>query len=185
MYPDALHFSSHISKVPGTSSVSMSLVRKWLSNVLSLLLNKFSYYETDLMIVYALIGGVTAYATVKEAQQLGCKDLFTDCDNENGKVCKGTAPLPSDTPLQLLEKIDYAADAPARQVEWRKALIIAVLAVLVVWLCIFFEIPSEREMLIAIVVFTFAIYFCANFYRFHMYDIITKNIHKSVSMLRH
>jgi len=137
------------------------------------------------MAIYGGIVGLSLYALYKEGEQLGCtSDLMCDCDNANGKVVKGSAPAQDDTVDQLLNKIDYASEASSRDVVWRRSWLSGVILITIAWLVIYYKIPDQQEMLAGAIIIAAGLYFLYNFYKFHMYDHITKNIKASTKMLR-
>lgn len=138
------------------------------------------------MWIYIFIGIFLIYALYKERQALGCGSMLDgrDCDNANGKAVKGTAPLSTDPPGVLLNKIDYAAAYQNRFVKWRAVFIVSFCTAMLLWFVVYKRIPSEWELVVVMTVLFVTMFMATSFYRFHLYDHINENIDASTNLLR-
>lgn len=137
------------------------------------------------MIVYVVYGFLFLLAVFKDRAMLGCTlDVTKDCDNENGKVTKGTKSLSTDSTLVILEKILYASHANERIVVWRTSFIIIAISIFLSWFLLYQRIPTELELAGLTVVFFLFMYFSCGFMQYHLHRYIEKNVEDSVSILK-
>lgn len=138
------------------------------------------------MIVYLIIAVLLIYAIVKEREALGCPDFpdLGECNNQMGKAVYGTKPSYKDSNETLFSKIEKGAEYQNRFVFWRVAIITSFIGAFILWFVLFQKIPSEKELLIIMLVFSSIIYFTNNFYKFHLSDHVKRNIVKSVDILK-
>ncbi len=138
------------------------------------------------MYIYAGVGTVFLYALYKERQSLGCLTIpdGTDCDNENGKAVKGSKPHPDDTTPVIFHKMELAAYFAERWVTWRASVLSATVAVMLSWFIIWQRIPTERELVTGIVVFSAVWYFTLSFYKYHVMDYVGQNLDAALNILK-
>ena len=138
------------------------------------------------MWVYLFIGIVFIYIVYKERQALGCGNFFEgkDCNNAKGKAVCGSSPEEDDSIAKLLDRIDYASDYHSRYVKWRSFLIVSLLTMLLLWFILFREMPGEWELVVGILILFVAFSSITNFYKFHLYSHIEKNINTSTELIR-
>jgi len=137
------------------------------------------------MIIYVIYGFLFLLAVFKDRAMLGCSlDVTKDCDNENGKVTKGTKSLSTDSTSTILNKIKYASHANERIVVWRTSFIIIAISIFLSWFLLYQRIPTELELAGVTVVFFLFMYFACGFMQYHMHRYIERNIGDAVEILR-
>ena len=138
------------------------------------------------MWIYIIIIVLFVFCIFKERQALGCKGWLwqgKDCDNGDGKAVKGSKPHPNDSKQTLLNKIKFSAAYHQRFVKWRIFVIVSIIASILIFFLIKRRVPSEWEMVICMMVLFLCMSLATNFYRFHLYNHISKNIDDSVEYL--
>lgn len=138
------------------------------------------------MWLYVAIVAFVLFALYKERQALGCPSIpnGSDCDNANGKAVVGTKPSIDDSNDEILDKIDLAGGFADRDVAWRKSVIVAFISTFILFFLLHRRIPTAVELFIGIFSISPVIYFMSNFYKYHLINYITKNIHESTALLR-
>lgn len=119
-------------------------------------------------------------------QSLGCSGFFDmkDCDNANGKAVKGTKPSLNDSNEVILKKIVLASQFMDRFVVWRVCIIVSVAATLLLYFINASRLPTEVELITAVLSIAALGYFALNFYKFHMVSYIEKNIAEGATILK-
>jgi len=138
------------------------------------------------MIIYAFVIILVLCLLFKERECLGCSSILSgeDCNNLLGKAVIGTAPNHRDSNSVLFSKIKHAADYKNRFVTWRGFVIVSFLIMLGLWFVIFKKYPSEWELVTGMVIIFLGMSLTANFYKFHLSDLVRKNIYDSVDLLK-
>ncbi len=136
-------------------------------------------------LIYAFIVVLVVVIFAKERLSLGCtSNPLEKCDNENGVAVVGTVPNASDSKDVLLKKISKAGNYTSRFVTWRKTIVIAFIAIAAIWGLILKRIPSGWELLLGMTLIFVIITSVEGFYKYHLYDIVAKNVDDSVDLLR-
>lgn len=138
------------------------------------------------MWVYALVIILVIYAIYKERQAMGCGNISDqkDCDNANGKAVKGSKSHQSESTSQILDRISFGSCYNDRFVKWRGIYLISVTCIILMWFVIYNNIPSQRELIIGIIVLMLVITLALSFYKFHLQDHVQRNIQHNVDILK-
>jgi len=138
------------------------------------------------MIVYAFVILTMVCLLFKERSCLGCGSILSgeDCNNEDGKAVVGTQAYISDTVDMLLEKIKYAGNYKSRFVTWRGVVLTSFLIIISLWFIVLRKMPSEWELITGMMVVFLGISMMNNFYKFHLFDHISKNIDLSTKFIK-
>jgi len=139
-----------------------------------------------MIIGYAFVIIAMVCILLKERSCLGCGTIFSteDCDNKNGKAVIGTQPYLNDTKNNLLDKIKLAGNYTSRFVTWRGFLLTSFLITLALWFVIFKKMPTDWELITSMMIIFLGISMMSSFYKFHLSDLISKNIDNSVELLK-
>lgn len=138
------------------------------------------------MWVYLIVGLISIYALYKERQALGCPSIPTgeDCDNQNGKAVRGTQPSSFDSNQDICLKLRRAGSYKDRFVFWRVAFLGGVVCAFILWFILYQRVPSERELVVLILVIFSVFYLIDEFYKFHLVDHVKRNVQESLDILQ-
>lgn len=138
------------------------------------------------MWIYIIIIFITLFVIYKERQALGCPTIpdGSDCDNKNGKAVKGTDIRNNDSVGQIFEKLKLAGSFSDRWVVWRFAIIISLTSTILCFYVLKKRFPSEWELIVCMAIISTLIYYGLNFYNFHLFSHIKKNIAEGVDILK-
>jgi len=139
------------------------------------------------MLIYAGVAAVAGYALYMERTDLHCPTFnchTSMCGERNGVNVYPTKMQESDTVEDLLSRIDYSTDIDNKRVIWRRALLVAIVTTFLIFALLHWRIPSEKELLIAILVITVVTYFVSNYYIFHQSNHVRDNIKEITDTLR-
>lgn len=138
------------------------------------------------MWIYIIIIFLTIFVIFKERQALGCPNIpdGRDCDNANGKAVKGTSPNRSDSISQIFEKLKLAGSFADRWVVWRLSFVVGITSTLLCFYIMNQRLPTEWELIVCSSIIMFLMYFCLNFYDFHLFSHIKQNISDGVELLK-
>ncbi len=136
-------------------------------------------------IVYLFLILLISALFVKERLSLGCShSFFEQCENQNGVAVVGTKSNQSDTTEEILQKVSLAGDYTSRFVTWRRNAITSFVVILGLWGLVLRRMPSGWEAITGMLIVFLIITSIDGFYKFHLYDVVAKNINSSVSLLR-
>lgn len=137
-------------------------------------------------IIYIFIIVFIIVIFLKERNELGCENILHNkvCNNQLATSVIGTKPNLDDTDDILLNKIRFASNYTSRFVTWRRNMILTFAIVMGLWCIVFKRLPSTWELVTSMIIIMGCLGFSENFYKFHLADIVDKNILDSTDILR-
>jgi hypothetical protein len=138
-----------------------------------------------------LIGGVL-FAWRTEHRDIHCPDLNSsdqkECDEGGGMSFAWSKPSPNDTCKQLIEKIYKASGAEVNSVKWRKALILSVTIMGLMWLIVGYNktergLPDWRTLYMSIAIGFIVLIGSYLYYSCHVFGIADTWIKESIKEL--
>ena len=136
------------------------------------------------MIIYLGVTGVFAYSFLKERAMLGCPMFYGECDNKKAKPLGHTEPKLDDNFNQLTNKLERASQWTKNTVYWRRAYMISVLVLLIFIWVFYSRFPSERELLLGVLILFATLCISFNFYQFHLNGVAEDRILDITNQLR-
>lgn len=104
-------------------------------------------------------------------------------DAMNSKILQGTKVLNSDTPRDIVDKINKAVLAESSKVKWRTAFILATVIALAIWLFLTFGLPNWVIFYLTILIPFIVIYFYFSFTSFHTGNPLQRRIDENLKLL--
>lgn len=138
-------------------------------------------------IVYGIIVILVVYILWIERKDLICPYLGCnsgDCREGNGKAYYGSCPEPSDSIETLLDKILVGSTAVKRDVFWRRALLMSIIAAFTTMALVHRDTFNWHTLIVTILVFFAVIYGFHQFYNFHHHNHWMGNIERCVAQLK-
>lgn len=134
-------------------------------------------------LIYAFVLVLVIVIFFKERWSLGCEGVFKICDNQNAVPVQNTRSSVKDNIAKILQKIRYASDYTSRFVTWRRTTVLSFAIILVIWGLVLKRMPTGWETLISLILIFTVITAVDGFYKYHLYDVVGKNISNSVDLL--
>lgn len=139
-----------------------------------------SFYDK---LIYAFVLVLVIVIFFKERWSLGCEGVFKICDNQNAVPVQNTRSSVKDNIAKILQKIRYASDYTSRFVTWRRTTVLSFAIILVIWGLVLKRMPTGWEILTSLILIFTVITAVDGFYKYHLYDVVGKNISNSVDLL--
>lgn len=129
---------------------------------------------------------VTVYSVLKERMENGCEhsiiNIKKQCFEENSVYLKDTAPLHTDSNMNLIKKIINCMSYHERGAVWRKCVLLSNANIFVVLVILNTPLPL---LIIIHIAFLCIIYFFFNYMNFHYYRRLKNNGEDALAILYH
>ncbi len=106
------------------------------------------------------------------------------CKEGNGKTYYGSKPKKSDTPKEILKRIEIAAVAGGKDVTWRKSFIFSLIASFLISFVVCNKLPDGKQLFLTTLIIFGAFYGYFSLYQYHHYNHIRDNILENVRKLK-
>ena len=134
------------------------------------------------MIVYILFFFFFFLAIVNEMKDIGCP-APSRCQFSTSPLVKDCLVDESDNQIQVYQKIKNGLNYNDRFILWRINFIGATISFIFLWFMIQGNFPSERNLLLGVLIIMFVFYFIDSFYQFHVQKPIKEILEQNVDYL--
>ena len=141
------------------------------------------------LIMYLILFILCLVVVWIEKRDWMCKNLFSspedECNGDDGMPYRGSKANESDTLPILLEKINVAAGAERKSIKWRRAFILGVVIMTLVFVLIITpgSLPSWTKFYTCVIIAFSLLYFSFNYYSYHRFNTPENHINENVKII--
>jgi hypothetical protein len=140
------------------------------------------------IVMYLIILGVFGIVLYVERNDNECPGPFSprsECVEGSGMPLRGSKPKPGDDCETLLTKINIASGAEYRSIKWRRAFTQSVIVMFLAWVLVITPgmLPQWFAFYSSVVTAFAVLYFCLNYYSYHLFKTAEDFITQATSML--
>lgn len=132
------------------------------------------------MIVYIVFFFFFFLALINEMKDIGCMSPAR-CQIKESPFIRDCVADSLDSATEALEKIKNGLTYNDKFILWRINFIGATISFIFLWFIIIGEFPSERNLVLGVLIIMFVFYFIGSFYNFHVRNPIKENLEKNIS----
>jgi hypothetical protein len=139
--------------------------------------------------MYAIIAIAVVLIFYIENRDWRCSNSYSvweKCENNDGMAFRGSKPNESDSPIELLNKIDIASNTYQKSIKWRRAFVISVGIAFLSFILVITpgKLPIWTTFYLVIMIGWFLLYTNFYNYEFHKYNLPKEYIKESTEILR-
>lgn len=140
-------------------------------------------------VMFAMITLLAISAVWLDRQDWECPDLYSprsECSPGIGMPIRNTKPSENDSPCQILQKIDRAAQAERQNIKWRQSIYLAIIINFAIFVLVVSpgHLPTWPTFFTSSIIVSSILYFHLNWYSYHRYSFAEDHIHKNVVKLQ-
>ena len=125
-------------------------------------------------VMYAVLALAAIFVAYIENKDIRCPTFTAskeECDNGGGMAFSGTKPSETDTCQQLINKILKAAGAEQASIKWRRAFILSVSIMVIMWVLVGTPgtLPDWKILYLSILVAYAILFGSFNYYSYHVF----------------
>ena len=144
--------------------------------------------EVISIVIYIIVIFLFIRAVKAEKLDMYCppevKEFCSDCGDGKGKFYIKNKGDKGDSVSELLTKISSGANYDAKSVKWRRSIILAFIASILICLVVLRKLPSGFEFFTMMILIFLVIYGSFSYYKFHYDKFPIHNIRQNVEMIR-
>jgi hypothetical protein len=135
------------------------------------------------MIIYLIFICIFIFAVFSELKDIGCSRVNNCRFLEESPLIKNYLSDKSDPLNLVIDKIKNGLSYNDKMIFWRLNFIGASISFFLLWFLIFNSIPSERNLIIGVLIIFLVFYFMSTFYYYHVENRIKENLLQNIDNL--